>query len=156
MTSLREIVRFAAATATLVVVALSPVAGEAAQVFVEGRNDGDYPRAGVPIVLASMEIVMASFETPRSELNAVANLTDESVVKVEVVDTRPLANAEAIAWAEAENAAGVETAPRGHREERALQGAARRRGRGGGLGDGRRLRDQRRPDPLRRELRPHS
>jgi hypothetical protein len=108
MMSLGKVARFAVAAAALAGVALAPAVAAAAQVFVEGRSDGDYPRAGVPIVVASMEIVMASFDTPRSELNAVANLTDQSVVKVEVVDTRPLANAEAIAWAESENAAGVE------------------------------------------------
>jgi hypothetical protein len=62
-----------------------------------------YPVSGRPLVLPDMEDVLAAFVTTRSELNAVANLTDQSVVRVIVVDPMVDANADAIASAEAAN-----------------------------------------------------
>jgi hypothetical protein len=62
-----------------------------------------YPAVGRPLVLPDMEDVLAAFPTTRSELNAVANLTDQSVVSVIVIDPIGEANSEAIASAEAAN-----------------------------------------------------
>ena len=66
-----------------------------------------YPASGEPLVLPDMEDVLAAFPTTRSELNAVANLTDQSIVTVVVIDPMVEANSEAIATAKDENQQGV-------------------------------------------------
>ena len=40
-----------------------------------------YPISGNPLVLPNMEVVLAAFPTPRSEVNAVANLSEHSAVR---------------------------------------------------------------------------
>jgi hypothetical protein len=62
-----------------------------------------YPISGNPLVLPNMEVVLAAFPTPRSEVNAVANLSEHSAVKVIVIDMMIDANADAIAKARVDN-----------------------------------------------------
>ena len=65
-----------------------------------------YPASGQAFVMPDMEDILASFVTTRSELNAVANLTDQSVVTVIVFDPMFDANMDAIVSAESANQAG--------------------------------------------------
>jgi hypothetical protein len=66
-------------------------------------NGALYPASGKPLVMPDMEDILAAFVMTRSRLNAIANLTDQSVVEVIVVDPMIAANADAIASAEAAN-----------------------------------------------------
>src|SRR5665213_566401 len=66
-----------------------------------------YPISGKPLVMPDMEDLLAAFATTRSELNAVANLTDQSVVTVIVIDPMVDANSDAIQSARAANSGDV-------------------------------------------------
>jgi hypothetical protein len=67
-----------------------------------------YPVSGRPLVMPDMEVVLAAFATTQSEVNAVANLTDRSVVNVIVIDPMVAANLEALVAARAENRTDVD------------------------------------------------
>jgi hypothetical protein len=67
-----------------------------------------YPVPGKPLVLPDMEVVLAAFATTQSEINAVANLTSQSVVNVIVIDPMVAANLDALTRARADNQRDVD------------------------------------------------
>src|SRR5438874_12939364 len=67
-----------------------------------------YPLSGHALVMPDMESVLAAFPTTQSELNAVANLTDKSIVNVIVIDPMVSANLEALARAKDDNKRDVD------------------------------------------------
>ena len=67
-----------------------------------------YPVSGHALVMPDMESVLAAFPTTQSELNAVANLTDKSVVNVIVIDPMLTANLDALTRAKDDNRRDVD------------------------------------------------
>jgi hypothetical protein len=91
---------------------LSASAAQAQQIDVQRNgstiiNGVAYPAPGQALIMPDMPDFLAAFTITRSKLNAVANLTEQSVVKVVVVDPISDANSEAIASARAEHQQGI-------------------------------------------------
>jgi hypothetical protein len=67
-----------------------------------------YPVSGRALVMPDMESVLAAFPTTQSELNAVANLTERSVVNVIVIDPMLTGNLDALTHAKDDNRRDVD------------------------------------------------
>jgi hypothetical protein len=67
-----------------------------------------YPLSGKPLVLPDMESILAALPTPRSEVNAVANIGPHTAVHVIVLDMMIDANAAAIANARSASRPDIE------------------------------------------------
>jgi hypothetical protein len=67
-----------------------------------------YPFSGKPLVLPDMESILAALPTPRSEVNAIANIGTGTTVHVIVLDMMIDANAAAIADARTESRQDIE------------------------------------------------